>query len=100
MKIIDLVYFSNMEISSPKKLLPFTNRRSGCKNYFKNKAEVIWVKYGNFSKIIRYSGIVCAFFRGTKQFWQIPFKTHDYIKKQLPDVVFVNGLVFPLQTFY
>jgi len=33
-------------------------------------------------------------------FFQIPLATHRYIKQQQPDVIFIHGLLFPLQIIF
>ena len=38
-----------------------------------------------------------VFFKGRRGFFHIPFKTLRYIKKQQPEVVLTQGLIFPLQ---
>jgi hypothetical protein len=37
------------------------------------------------------------FFKSRNRSWWIPFKTHSQIKKLKPDIVLVEGFVFPLQ---
>jgi glycosyltransferase involved in cell wall biosynthesis len=43
------------------------------------------------------NGIRYAFFRRTNSFFQIPLKTHFYVRAQKPDIVIVEGLIFPVQ---
>jgi glycosyltransferase involved in cell wall biosynthesis len=70
---------------------------SGYLHLLKEKADVQFVKHLQQSTAQTIDGVPYLFFKRRNRFWQIPFATHRYIKQQKPDVVLVQGLVFPLQ---
>lgn len=43
------------------------------------------------------SGISCFGFKGYNSFFYIPFTSHNFIKQQNPDIVIIQGLIFPLK---
>jgi glycosyltransferase involved in cell wall biosynthesis len=43
------------------------------------------------------NGIKYYFNRRSNSFWQIPFAAHRFVRKQNPDVIVIQGLIFPLQ---
>ena len=97
LKVIDLVYFSNNDCSSPEEVLLQHSPAIGFVDHIKDKVDISLVKHCNYEGVVTIKNVVYAFFKRKNSFLQIPFKTHRYIKAQKPDVVIVNGLIFPFQ---
>jgi glycosyltransferase involved in cell wall biosynthesis len=55
------------------------------------------VKFMNSEIRTEINGIRYHFSRRSNSFWQIPFSAHRFVRKQNPDVVVIQGLIFPLQ---
>ncbi len=96
-KVIDVVYHCHNEYDQPKQVIAKHAPSLGFTDYLKNRLDISFVKHANYEGIEKINNIEYAFFKSNNSFWHIPFKTHRYIKKQDPDIVIVEGLVFPLQ---
>lgn len=59
--------------------------------------EVASIERINYEGEYNYNGVHYYFTRLQKQKIRFPFKMHRLIKQLKPDVVFVNGFIFPLQ---
>jgi len=66
-------------------------------SYIKKLLQVQVAKHLNYEGLEKIDGVQYAFFKSNNSFFHIPFKTHKYIKQQQPDVVLVQGFVFPVQ---
>lgn len=96
LKYIDLNFYANEDTE----LLPLIRRYKTSFGYIPYldkdiKAEVIL--HLNQEEELLHEGIKYKGFKGKGSFFHIPFQTLHYIKKQRPDVILVQGLVFPLQ---
>jgi glycosyltransferase involved in cell wall biosynthesis len=100
MKLIDLNLYMHHEFSKPEEVLEKHKTSSGFASHLKNKAEIKFVKHLNYKGHIIHEGIYYRFFKSLNKFWYIPLKTYLYIKRQKPDVVLVQGLIFPIQIIF
>ncbi|MGN6295745.1 MAG: glycosyltransferase family 4 protein [Ginsengibacter sp.] len=96
-KLIDLNYHSHSEISNPKEVLEIQNASIGFVEFIKERLSIHLVKHMDFEGERNINGVHYSFFKSKNKFWYIPFKTHRFIKKQQPDIVLIQGLIFPLQ---
>src|SRR5947209_5988052 len=95
-KLIDLTYFNHDNVHKPEWVLQKHAPAIGFARYLKNR--ITLVKHFDHECSINDNNIEFIFFKRSNRFWNIPWKTHRYIRSQKPDVVLVQGLVFPLQT--
>ena len=65
--------------------------------FIKDRIDYTVVRHMDYEGVETINGVCYAFFRRTNVSWQIPLKTHRYIKSIDPDIVLVHGFVFPLQ---
>lgn len=96
-KIVDLVYYCHNEYDQPQQVLDKHAPSLGFVDFIKDRLNISFVKHANYEGIEKINNIEYTFFKSNNSFWHIPFKTHRCIKKQDPDIVIVEGLVFPLQ---
>jgi glycosyltransferase involved in cell wall biosynthesis len=96
-KVVDIVYHHHSEFNKPLQVLEKHAPSLGFADFIQQSIQFIFVKHLDYNGIEYINGKAYAFFRGRNKFWYIPFKTHRYIKSQHPDIVLVEGLVFPLQ---
>lgn len=96
-KLIDLNYYSHNDCSKPLELIErhWASLGFGC--YIKEMLDVTFVKHMNYEGSGKLKGLSFVFFKSRNKFCFIPFKTHRFIKSEKPDVVLIQGLVFPLQ---
>lgn len=96
-KLIDLNYHSHSNISDPEQVLTLQEASIGFVQFIKEKLSIQLIKHLNYEGEKCVDGVKYVFFKSKNRFWHIPFKTHQYIKKQNPDIVLIQGLIFPLQ---
>lgn len=97
LKVIDLVYYSHKDLDNPQRVLEIHAPATGFAPFIKDKVDIQFVKHLNYEGKENINGIKYSFFKSRNWFWYIPFKTHRYIKSQQPDIVIVEGLIFPWQ---
>lgn len=96
LKIIELNYHCHPS-GSPTELLALHHAASGFVWEMKAWADMVLVKHRYQAASIVQDKVPCHFFVRRNRFWQIPWATHRFIKKEKPDIIIVQGFVFPLQ---
>jgi len=96
MTIIELNYHCH-DTAQVDKVVQLHWPSSGYLHLLKNQATVLLVKHLQHKGHQVIDGVPYHFFNNKNRFWYIPFVTHRFIKRQQPDIVLVQGLVFPLQ---
>jgi len=96
-KIVDIVYYCHTEYQSPCCVLEKHRPTVGFIEFIKDRVDYTVVRHLDYEGTETINGVCYAFFRRTNAPWQIPLKTHRYIKSIDPDIVLVHGFVFPLQ---
>ena len=96
-RVVDIVYSHHSGNHTPQQILDQHRPALGFADFIYRRLEIQFVKHLEYEGIEKINGIVYAFFKGRNGFWHIPRKTHRYIKSQHPDIVIVEGLIFPLQ---
>jgi glycosyltransferase involved in cell wall biosynthesis len=99
-KLIDLTYYAHLEADQPEQVLSWNRESLGFLPFMSKHLHLEVIKHLNYEGIAFYQGVKCCFFKKSNHFYDIPFKTHRYLKKQKPDVILVQGLIFPLQVLF
>jgi glycosyltransferase involved in cell wall biosynthesis len=100
MKLVHLNYYCHHELDTPEQVIEKHKFSSGFIDFIKNKLEFISVKHMGLETAVQKDGISYHFFKSRNRFWYIPFTTHRFVRQQKPDVVLVEGFVFPLQVLF
>jgi glycosyltransferase involved in cell wall biosynthesis len=96
-KVVDIVYYCHNEYNTPQQVLDKHRPAFGFADFISKLVDIQFVKHLDYNGIEKINGMLYAFFRSRNRFWYIPITTHRYIKSQNPDIVIVEGLIFPLQ---
>ena len=96
-KLIDVVYYSHNNLKDPIQVLEKHAPTLGFAKDISHKVDIQFIKHMNCEDERIINGVKYTFFKRPNRFRQIPVKTHTYIKRQQPDVILVEGLIFPLQ---
>ena len=99
-RVVDIVYYYHNEFNSPRQVLDKHSPSLGFADFLSGQFQIQFVKHLNYEGFEKIRGKTYAFFKSRNRFWHIPLKTHRYIKSQHPDIVIVEGLVFPLQIIF
>jgi glycosyltransferase involved in cell wall biosynthesis len=99
-KLIDLTYHSNLEYTASSQLIQAQKEALGFIPFIKHLVNIEVIKHLRYEDTSVIDDVKFTFFKRFNSFWNIPFKTHNYIKKQQPDVILVQGLIFPIQVLF
>ncbi|HEV7780203.1 MAG TPA: glycosyltransferase family 4 protein [Chitinophagaceae bacterium] len=94
---IELNYYHHDEFSTPTQVISKHRPSNLFAPFLAEKMDVTLVKHANYSGSHQQEGVNYEFFKSRNSFFHIPFATHRFIKKQNPDMILVQGLIFPLQ---
>jgi glycosyltransferase involved in cell wall biosynthesis len=97
MKIISTSYIKTTEFTGPQKWLERISFFTGILDELAKQHEVISIERINYEGELKQNGVQYFFFRQKNKVMRFPWQMHRFIKRLKPDVVFVNGLIFPLQ---
>src|SRR6476620_2103353 len=100
MKVLHLNYHYHGEHSTPEAVVNLHKFSSGFIDHIHQHVDFVSVKHLNHTGSMDVSGINYHFFKSRNSAWYVPFTTHRFIKKQNPDVVLIEGFVFPLQVLF
>jgi glycosyltransferase involved in cell wall biosynthesis len=99
-KLVDLIYHSHLNYSKPADVLENHAPALSFASYLKGKLDFTFVKHAGFEQHVIMDDTPYYFFKGDNKFWSVSLKTHRFIKKLKPDVIMVQGLVFPVQVMF
>lgn len=99
-KLVDLVYYSHLNYTRPRQVTENHAPALSFATYLKDKLDFAFVKHAAFEQYEVMDGVPYYFFKGGNRFWSLTVKTHLLLKKLQPDIVLVQGLVFPLQVMF
>jgi len=97
MKLIFISYISSPEYNHPKEWLKRIEGYIGILENLTPANKVISIERINYEGEYQQNGVQCFFIRLKRKIVRFPFRMHRLIKNLQPDVVFVNGFIFPLQ---
>lgn len=97
MKIVSTSYINTSEFTDPKQWLDRISFHSGILEQLAQQHTVESIEQINYSGKLERNGVVYHFLDFKKRKLYFPWRLHRYIKKLAPDVILVNGLIFPLQ---
>ena len=99
-KLVDLTYYAHLNYTHASQVTENHSPALAFAPYLIGKIDFSFVKHASFEEHTEIDGVPYHFFKGRNRFWSITLKTHRYIKKLKPDIVLVQGLVFPLQVIF
>lgn len=97
MKIVSTSYVNTTEYTEPEKWLQRISFYTGLLEELAKQYEVESIEQINYSGVIKKNAVTYHFLNFKKKKLWFPFALHQYIKKLNPDIVFVNGFIFPFQ---
>ena len=97
MKLIFTSYTSSAEYDQPEDWLKRIEGYTGILENLGQTNSVIGIERISYEGEHVQNGVQYFFIRLKKKVVRFPFRIHHLVKKLQADVVFINGLVFPLQ---
>ena len=97
MKIVSTSYVNSREYNDPRKWLDRISFYTGLLEELAKQHDVESIEQINYSGRLIQNRVTYHFLNYKKKKLWFPFALHRYIKQLNPDIVFVNGFIFPLQ---
>ncbi|HKC35508.1 MAG TPA: glycosyltransferase, partial [Chitinophagaceae bacterium] len=97
MKVVSTSYINTPAFSDPEKWLDRISFHTIVLEHLAKWHEIISIEQINYEGNLHQNGMHYHFYNSKKKKLLFPFTLHRYIKKMNPDIVIVNGLIFPLQ---
>lgn len=97
MKIVSTSYINTGEFSDPEQWLQRISFYTGILEELAKRYSVESIEQINYSGVLERKGVNYHFLNFEKPILYFPRQLHTYIKNLKPDVIFVNGFIFPLQ---
>ena len=97
MRIVFTSYVSSPEFEEPLAWLNRIKGYTGILEGLSKNHEVIGIEKINYEGSYFQDGVQYYFLKQEKKVLLFPFRLHQFIKKLQPDIVFINGFIFPLQ---
>jgi glycosyltransferase involved in cell wall biosynthesis len=97
MKIVATSYVNTSAFTRPEAWLDRISFYTGILEQLAKQHEVNSIEQINYNGKLKRNGVVYHFLNFKKPKLYFPFGLHRYIKRLGPDVMLVNGLIFPLQ---
>lgn len=97
MRFADLNYYANNDLTDIRAAVSRFGTSYGYLFIMRSNADVQAVLHLNSETATEISGVPYSGFRSRNKFFHIPFRTHRFIKSKKPDVVLVQGIIFPVQ---
>ncbi len=97
MRIVSTSYIKTEGFNDPDDWLKRISFYTGIFNELAKQHDVISIERINYEGECQQNGVQYFFIRLKRKIVRFPFRMHRLIKNLQPDVVFVNGFIFPLQ---
>lgn len=97
MKIVSTSYTNTPAFSDPEQWLDRIVFYTGILEALAQQHQVESIEQINYNGVLERKGVKYHFLNFKKPKLYFPRQLHCYIKKIKPDIIFVNGLIFPLQ---
>ena len=97
MKIVSTSYVNTPEYADPEKWLDRISFYTGLLEELTKQYQVESIEQINYDGKLERKGVTYHFLNFRKKKLYFPFKLHSYLRNLNPDIVFVNGFIFPFQ---
>ncbi len=97
LKFIEVNYHFHREFTTPEAVITKHLPSNLFAEELSKTAQVTLIKHLAYDGEYHRNEIHYRFFRRRNSFWQIPFSTHRFLRKEKPDIVLVQGFIYPLQ---
>lgn len=97
LRCIDLNYYCHEALTTPEAVMQVQRLSNAYAYRLGERVAMTMVKHANYTGSLEEADCTTYFFKRRNRFWQIPLATHRFVQRLQPDIILVQGLVFPLQ---
>lgn len=96
-KLTDLTLYCNTAYKDPFELIESQQESSGYAFHLTDRLSINIIKHTTFEEVVVVDGVQFNFFKGNNRFGFLSFKTVRHLRSDPPDIILLQGLIFPLQ---
>lgn len=96
-KLADITFYSNKTYASPSQLIRAQLTSLAYIDHVKESVSVSVIKHSNFKTTIQHNSTPFYFLKGNNSFFHLPLTSCFLLRKIKPEVILVQGLIFPVQ---
>ena len=96
-KLFDIGFGYHPDISTPEQVLALHREGLGYANFMNGRMDITIIEHIDYEGEHTANGVRYRFFRAKKGFFHLYRQTIRFIKKEQPDILYVQGLLFPFQ---
>ena len=97
MRIVSTSYCKTTAFNNPRDWLKKIGFYTGLLEELAKEHEVVSIERISYEGEFQQNGVTYFFIRLKRKIVRLPWRMHRLIKRLQPDVIFVNGFIFPLQ---
>jgi glycosyltransferase involved in cell wall biosynthesis len=97
MKIVSTSYTNTVQFTDPVAWLQRINFYTGILEELSKHYQIHSIEQINYEGELERNGVKYHFLNFKKPVLYFPIQMHEYVKKIQPDIILINGLIFPLQ---
>lgn len=96
-RFIEINYYHHAEFNLPEQVITKHRPSNLYLSEFAQHAQVTLLKHLDHEGTLQQGELEYSFFKSKNSFFHVPVKTHRFIKQCSPDIVLVQGFIFPWQ---
>ena len=96
-KLFDIGFGYHPDISTPEQVIALHREGLGYANFMNGRMDITIIEHIDYEGEHTANGVCYRFFRAKKGFFHLYRQTIRFIKKEQPDILYVQGLLFPFQ---
>ena len=96
-KLTDLTLYCNTAYKDPSELIINQQESLGYAFHLKDRLRINIIKHTTFQEAVTVDSVQFNFFKGNNRFGYLSSKTVLHLRSDPPDIILLQGLIFPLQ---
>lgn len=97
LKFIEINYHFHRELNTADAVIAKHQPSNLFAGELSKTLSVTLIKHLAYDGACSRNAVHYRFFRRRNSFWQIPFPTHRFVRKEKPGIVLIQGFIYPLQ---
>ncbi len=96
-KLVDITFHANSEYTDTSAMLKAQSTSLLYVDEIRHTVDIEVIKHIDNPRTVIQEHPCYRFFRGSNHFFSLPIKTLLYLRRKRPDIILVQGLIFPVQ---
>ena len=100
LRLVEINYHHHTEFSTPQEVIARHRPSNLVLEAMREKVHITLVKHAAFEGVHKEGDLEYRFFKGKNALFHIPFSTNSFVSSLNPDIVLVQGFIFPVQVMH